>query len=338
MLSIPPATTTSTLPASNRSCPMIAACMPEPHILFNVVHTVDLASPAASAAWRAGAWPSPAGSTQPISTSCTASAASPLRSTAARIATAPNSGAGTPASSPCSAPMGVRALPTMTIGSCCMRTSSACRHAQGAVETDHLAIEHGVFDDMAHQRRVFLGHTQAWRERHIPGQGATYFLGHAGHHRRLEDPRGDGHDPDAMARQFPRCRQGHADNTALGGGIGGLTDLAIVGSYRGGIDDHPALALLIRTALRHYLGDQSQHIEAAQQVDPQCSIEAGQRMGAVTAEDLFPGGNPGAVDQAMYTTEVPLRRCHCLGGLLFIGNIGYIGPGALAQLLAALLQ
>ena len=47
--------------------------MPEPHILLTVVQGTDCGSPAPSAAWRAGAWPWPAGSTQPISTSLTSS-------------------------------------------------------------------------------------------------------------------------------------------------------------------------------------------------------------------------------------------------------------------------
>ena len=47
--------------------------MPEPHILLTVVQGTELGRPAPSAAWRAGAWPRPAGSTQPISTSLTSS-------------------------------------------------------------------------------------------------------------------------------------------------------------------------------------------------------------------------------------------------------------------------
>ena len=72
------------------SCASIAAFMPEPHILLIVVAPVASGSPAPSAAWRAGAWPWPAGSTQPISTSSIASGATPARSTAARIAAAPS--------------------------------------------------------------------------------------------------------------------------------------------------------------------------------------------------------------------------------------------------------
>ena len=66
MLSMPPATSRSTEPAASASAAMIAACMPEPHILFTVVASTWLGSPALSAAWRAGAWPRPAGSTQPM--------------------------------------------------------------------------------------------------------------------------------------------------------------------------------------------------------------------------------------------------------------------------------
>ena len=41
MLSMPPATMTSALPAASASWAMIAACMPEPHILLTVVASTD---------------------------------------------------------------------------------------------------------------------------------------------------------------------------------------------------------------------------------------------------------------------------------------------------------
>ena len=67
--------------------------MPEPHILLIVVAPAASGSPAPIAACRAGAWPWPAGSTQPIRISSTLSAAIPARSTAAAIARAPSAGA-----------------------------------------------------------------------------------------------------------------------------------------------------------------------------------------------------------------------------------------------------
>ena len=54
--------------------------MPEPHILFTVVQGTPIGIPAFKAAWRAGAWPSPAGRTQPISTSSMRAGSTPLSS------------------------------------------------------------------------------------------------------------------------------------------------------------------------------------------------------------------------------------------------------------------
>jgi hypothetical protein len=68
--------------------------MPEPHTLFTVVQPAASGRPAPSAAWRAGAWPWPAGSTQPMITSSTCSGLRPARSTAALIAIAAELGAG----------------------------------------------------------------------------------------------------------------------------------------------------------------------------------------------------------------------------------------------------
>ncbi len=66
MDSMPPATTTPASPAAIAERAMIAACMPDPHILLSVVASTESGRPALRAAWRAGAWPCPAGSTLPM--------------------------------------------------------------------------------------------------------------------------------------------------------------------------------------------------------------------------------------------------------------------------------
>ena len=66
MLSMPPATIRSAEPAASMSCAKIAACIPEPQTLLTVVASTEAGRPAPIAAWRAGAWPSPAGRTQPM--------------------------------------------------------------------------------------------------------------------------------------------------------------------------------------------------------------------------------------------------------------------------------
>ncbi len=91
MLSMPPATTISAEPATMRSCANIAAFIADPHILLTVVQPAASGTPALSEACRAGAWPCPAGRTLPMITSCTSSGATPERSIAALIATAPRS-------------------------------------------------------------------------------------------------------------------------------------------------------------------------------------------------------------------------------------------------------
>src|SRR5690606_5365522 len=113
--SMPPATTTLADPALIRSCASMIAFMPEPQTLLIVVQPVDLGSPAASEAWRAGAWPRFAGSTQPMMTSDTSAAGTPDCSSAALIAVAPRVGVATPVNWPRKDPMAVRLAPTMTM-------------------------------------------------------------------------------------------------------------------------------------------------------------------------------------------------------------------------------
>src|SRR5216684_3660981 len=45
----------------------------------------------------------------------------------------------------------------------------------------------------------------------------------------IEDARGDGHHTNAVAGQIARDWQGHADDAALRGRVGGLADLAVEG-------------------------------------------------------------------------------------------------------------
>ena len=104
-------------PAAIKSCPNIAAFMPEPHILLIVVQPTACGMPAPNDAWRAGAWPKQAGSTQPMITSPTSSPFTCARASAALIAALPSCGAVSGESSPWKLPIGVRAAEAMTMGS-----------------------------------------------------------------------------------------------------------------------------------------------------------------------------------------------------------------------------
>src|SRR5882672_62857 len=117
--SSPPATTTSTSPARIWSAASMIAFIPEPHILLIVVVGTEVGRPAPSAACRAGAWPRFAGSTQPMTTSLTASGASPESLSAAVIAAVPSSVALTELNAPRNAPIGVRRAARMTTDEFC---------------------------------------------------------------------------------------------------------------------------------------------------------------------------------------------------------------------------
>ncbi len=117
MLSMPPETTSSAEPALMMSWASMVAFMPEPHTLLMVVAPVASGSLAPRAAWRAGAWPWPAGSTQPMNTSSIRSGDSFARSTAAPMTWAPSLWALSGDRSPWNRPSGVRAAETMTTGS-----------------------------------------------------------------------------------------------------------------------------------------------------------------------------------------------------------------------------
>jgi hypothetical protein len=111
--SMPPATTISASPALISAAASMIDLRPEPQTRLMVVAGVVSGRPALRSACRAGACPTPACSTWPIRTSSTTASGGSPRSTAALIATAPSSTAGTVDSAPPNLPIGVRAALTM---------------------------------------------------------------------------------------------------------------------------------------------------------------------------------------------------------------------------------
>ena len=119
-----------------------------------------------------------------------------------------------------------------------------------------------------------------------------------------------------------RRRQHHADDPGLGGGVGGLTQLALAGGDRGGRDDHSALAVVERLGGGHISGGQAQQIEAADQVDLDDLCEVVERHRPAAPDDALGRRDAGAVDQDS-------RRAMSLAGLPDSG-LGRIGAGHVA--------
>ena len=88
---------------------------PEAQTLLMVSEETSLGIPALICAWREGIWPWPAWRTWPITTWSTWSGATSARSSAAVMAVAPRSVASMEDRPPPSLPIGVRAVPRMTV-------------------------------------------------------------------------------------------------------------------------------------------------------------------------------------------------------------------------------
>src|SRR5262245_34121765 len=111
---MPPATTTSVSSAAMPWAASITDFRPEPQTLLIVSAATFGGSPAWIAAWRAGAWPSPAETTLPMMTSSTPSGETPARAIAS-LTTMPRSwGAVNPLSDPRNFPVGTRTAERMT--------------------------------------------------------------------------------------------------------------------------------------------------------------------------------------------------------------------------------
>ena len=115
MLSCPPATTMFASPRAMCWAPSATARRPEPQTWLIPQAAAPIGRPAATCAWRAGFWPWAAVSTWPRIVSDTSSAATPERSTTARMAAAPSSCAGVAAKLPLKLPTGVRAAEAITM-------------------------------------------------------------------------------------------------------------------------------------------------------------------------------------------------------------------------------
>jgi hypothetical protein len=142
------------------------------------------------------------------------------------------------------------------------------RHPEGAVHADRLAVEVVVLGEHQHELRVLVRPREPLRERDARGQRRVHLGPQRRQHRRVNDARRDGVDPDAVARQVAGGGDRHPDDAALGSRVGDLPDLPFVRRDRRGVDDQPALAGLVdRVRPGDHLRGQAQHVEGPDQVD-----------------------------------------------------------------------
>jgi hypothetical protein len=119
-----------------------------------------------------------------------------------------------------------------------------------------------------------------------------------------------------------RMPKRQAGDRAFGGRVRRLADLTVESRDRGGVDDHTALAVCVRLGFGNRRSGQTQHIEAADQVDVDHLGETAQRMRAVLAEDLLATDDAGAVDQTVEAAKGFYRRLHGSFSGGFVADVG----------------
>src|SRR5205814_1363448 len=113
---------------------------PDAHTLLIVSEETSLGMPALICAWREGICPWPACRTWPITTCSTRSGSTSARSSAALMACPPSSVASRVDSPPPSLPIGVRAVPRMTVLGLGDRDTFAAECARVAAATAHRRV------------------------------------------------------------------------------------------------------------------------------------------------------------------------------------------------------
>ena len=162
------------------------------------------------------------------------------------------------------------------------RLLSYSRHADAAVDPQRLAVHVVVGDELDHHRRQLVRGAQALGEEHALPQVRLELLrplalpvdgrvDQAGCDRVHADPDG---------RQVARHGKRHADDAALRGGVGGLSDLAVERRDRRQVHDGTALPVRVhRILLRHGRRGEPQAVEAADQVHTDHELELVERKG-----------------------------------------------------------
>ena len=102
--------------------------------------------------------------------------------------------------------------------------------------------------------------------------------------------------------------QGHADDAALGGGVGGLADLPVERRHRGGVDDDAALALVVGHVLRHVRGGEPDALKVPIRLTWITRVKPARSAGPPLAEGLLGGADARAVDEHVQPPEARRRR------------------------------
>src|SRR3954465_3982920 len=295
---MPPATTTSTSPARIIWSAISTARIEDAQTLLIVSEGSSIGRPAPTVAWREGAWPTPPWSTWPMIAYSTSPSSTPARSSAARIAIAPSSGARWSTGAPPSRPKGVRTAETMTERDIALSLASEVETGLEPLrerrDEPRGGLDVGQRDDLG--RGVDVARCQRDQAGRDPGAAHVCSI-HVG--RRL------------ARRDIHRVR----DPLRLGGFHEQIEDLRV--DRRPAVDHRPTAELRLAPALRVALGD----VGRVRHVDGNRDLRAQRedaRPGAAEVADLLlhrRAGGPRARRGGAPRAGAPARLCDQARGL-----------------------
>jgi hypothetical protein len=135
-------------------------------------------------------------------------------------------------------------------------------------------------------------------------------------------PGGYGHHPYAVRRELSSERQRHRNDGTFGGGVGGLSYLAVERCDRRSVDNYPALSTISRFVLGHYGGSKPYWVECPHEIDLDHFVEVFQRVRTLSAEYSFRRADACTVDETAKTTEDITDGFQSALNALFVGHVG----------------
>src|SRR4051812_27355782 len=157
--------------------------------------------------------------------------------------------------------------------------------------------------------------------RHLGTEALAGLFVQAHQQRRQEQAGGDVVDADLLAREVARGRQRETDDAALRRRIGDLADLAFVSRDRRRVDDDAAF-FTDRLDRDEALGEQTQAVEGADQIDVDDARELFQRVDSIAADDALRAADAGAVHRHARDAVRGFRIGDRRLDLLLAGDVG----------------
>lgn len=146
-------------------------------------------------------------------------------------------------------------------------------HSEGTINANGFPVQQRVVNDGLDELSILGRLSEALWERHSLRQEIADLLRQRQQHGSLEQAWRDGDHTNSLSREIPGDWKSHANHCGFGCRICSLSNLTVIGSDRGCIDDNSPLAVLVRFVLANQSHRETNDIESSNSVDVDDSLE-----------------------------------------------------------------